>query len=139
MKVPARLSELSPAQRRCSLRWICQIWLLFPLALWLYGAPTRAQDAVILVGSGSTVPAPLYKRWTQEYSKRNSNFRMRYLPVVTSEGIKQISHGAGDFGAGEAPLTEKERKEGGLIEMPVVLIGIVPVYNLPGVHQELHL
>jgi len=139
MKVPARLSELSPAQRRCSLRWICQIWLLFPLALWLYGASARAQDAVILVGSGSTVPAPLYNRWTQEYSKRNSNFRMRYLPVGTSEGIKQISHGAGDFGAGEAPLTEKERKEGSLIELPVVLIGIVPIYNLPDIHQELHL
>ncbi len=64
---------------------------------------------------------------------------MRYLPVGTSEGIKQISHGAGDFAAGEAQLTEKERKEGDLIELPVVLIGIVPIYNLPDVHQELRL
>ena len=62
---------------------------------------------------------------------------MRYLPVGTSEGIKQISHGAGDFGAGEAQLTEKERKEGGLIELPVVLIGIVPIYNLPDFHKDL--
>ena len=41
--------------------------------------------------------------------------------------------------AGEAQLTEKERKEGSLIELPVVLIGIVPIYNLPDVHQELRL
>jgi phosphate transport system substrate-binding protein len=98
-----------------------------------------AQNAVVLVGSGSSVPAPLYSRWTQEYGKRNANLQMRYLPVGTSEGIKQISHNAGDFGAGEAQLTEKERKEGNLIELPLVLIGIVPIYNLPDVHQELRL
>ncbi len=60
---------------------------------------------------------------------------MRYLPVGTSEGIKQISHGAGDFAAGEAQLTEGERKDG-LVELPLVLIAIVPIYNLPEVHQE---
>jgi phosphate transport system substrate-binding protein len=102
------------------------------------GAPAQAQNAVVLVGSGSTVPASLYTRWTQEFGKHNSHIQMRYLPVGTSEGIKQILHGVGDFGAGEAQLTESERKDG-LIEIPVVLIGIVPIYNLPGVHQELRL
>jgi phosphate transport system substrate-binding protein len=65
--------------------------------------------------------------------------QMRYLPVGASEGIKQISHGVGDFAAGEAQLTEKDRKEGSLIELPVVLIAIVPIYNLPEIHQELRL
>jgi len=109
------------------------------LVLGLCGALAKAQTAVVLVGSGSTVPAPLYNRWAQEYDKRNPNLQMRYLPSGTSEGIKQISHGAGDFGAGEVQLTEKERKESGLIELPVVLIGIVPIYNLPDVHHELRL
>ncbi|MGD1023224.1 MAG: phosphate ABC transporter substrate-binding protein PstS [Candidatus Sulfotelmatobacter sp.] len=103
------------------------------------GAPALAQNAIVLVGSGSSVPAPIYNRWTQEYGKQNRNIQMRYLAVGTSEGIKQISHGAGDFSAGEAQLTDKERKEGGLIELPVVLIAIVPIYNLPDVHQELRL
>jgi ABC-type phosphate transport system substrate-binding protein len=31
------------------------------------------------------------------------------------------------------------RKEGGLIELPAVLIGIVPIYNLPEVHQEIRI
>jgi phosphate transport system substrate-binding protein len=100
---------------------------------------SHAQNAVVLVGSGSSVPAPLYSRWTQEYGKRSSSIQMRYLPVGTSEGIKQISHSAGDFAAGEAQLTAAERKEGGLIELPVVLIGIVPIYNLPEVHDGLKL
>ncbi|MGA9544895.1 MAG: phosphate ABC transporter substrate-binding protein PstS [Candidatus Sulfotelmatobacter sp.] len=110
--------------------------LLFLLALAPCGLPAEAQT-VVVVGSGSSVPAPLYSRWTQEYSKRNPDLQMRYLPVGTSEGITQISHGASDFGAGEAQLSEKERKDGGLIELPVVLIGIVPIYNLPEVRAEL--
>jgi len=97
-------------------------FLVCVLSLFILGWQGRyaiAQNAVVLVGSGSSVPAPLYNRWTLEYGKRSSAIQMRYLPVGTSEGIKQISHSAGDFGAGESQLTEKERKEGNLIELPV--------------------
>jgi phosphate transport system substrate-binding protein len=139
MKFPANALAPSAGRRRLDCWSLSNTWILLLLALVLHGTPAKAQTAVVLVGSGSSVPAPLYGRWSQEYNKRNPNLQMRYLPAGTSEGIKQISHGAGDFGAGEAPLTDKEREEGGLIEMPVVLIGIVPVYNLPGVHQELRL
>jgi len=115
------------------------LYLISLLVLGMHGNVANAQNAVVLVGSGSSVPAPLYTRWAQEYDKRSPNLQMRYLPVGTSEGIKQISHGAGDFAAGEAQLTEKERKEGNLIELPAVLIGIVPIYNVPDIHRELRL
>ncbi|MFZ0300841.1 MAG: phosphate ABC transporter substrate-binding protein PstS [Candidatus Sulfotelmatobacter sp.] len=136
MKETARSSALSLAHLRSTLLFFSQVGLLFLLALAPYSLPAEAQS-VVVVGSGSSVPAPLYSRWTQEYSKRNPNLQMRYLPVGTNEGITQISRGASDFGAGEAQLTEKERKDGGLIELPVVLIGIVPIYNLPEVRTEL--
>jgi phosphate transport system substrate-binding protein len=113
--------------------------LLSSLVVALLFSAAQAQQVLVLVGSGSTVPAPLYNRWGQEFGRRNSKIQMRYLPVGTEEGIKQISHGSGDFGAGETPLTETQRKEDGLVELPVVLISIVPVYNLPDVHQELRL
>ena len=103
------------------------------------GGLSNAQSTLVLVGSGSSVPAPLFSRWTQEYGKRKPNIQMRYLTLGTSEGIKQISHGAGDFAAGEAQLTEQERRVGSLIEMPVMLIAIVPVYNLPDVVPDLRL
>ena len=135
MKEAAKLTMSKPGWSAFSF-WI---WLLSLLTLGLHAVPAIAQNAMVLVGSGSSVPAPLYNRWAQEYGKRNGNLQMRYLTVGTSEGIKQISHGAGDFGAGEAQLTEKERKENGLMELPVVLIGIVPIYNLPDVQQELRL
>ncbi|HWO36081.1 MAG TPA: phosphate ABC transporter substrate-binding protein PstS [Candidatus Acidoferrum sp.] len=140
MKVPVRFSSVIAQLplRHCLFPNI-YIYLFFVCTLCLYGIPAVAQNATVLVGSGSSVPAPLLSRWTQEYGKRNPNIQMRYLPVGTSEGIKQISHGAGDFSAGESQLTEKERKENNLIELPMVLIGIVPIYNLPEIHQELHL
>jgi phosphate transport system substrate-binding protein len=123
-----------------SLLRICLLFLLTPA---LGSAPAHARTTVILVGSGSTVPAPLYSRWAQEYGKRNHNTQMQYLPVGTSEGIKQIARGVGDFSAGEAQLRDKERKkerkEDSLIELPIVLIAITPIYNLPEIHQELRL
>ncbi len=137
MKTSATLSK-TIVRRLCSnVSFYLCLWSL--LIVGLHGTFAHGQNAVILVGSGSSVPAPLYNRWTQEYGKRSSTIQMRYLPVGTSEGIRQISHSAGDFGAGEAQLTEKERKEGSLIELPVVLIAIVPIYNLPDIHQELRL
>jgi len=118
-------------------------WSLFVLSVYsilcLCNATARAQNATVLVGSGSSVPAPLYNRWAQEFAKRNQNIQMKYLPIGTSEGIKQISHSAGDFGAGEVLLTSAERAEGDLIALPAVLIGITPIYNLPEVHQGLKL
>jgi phosphate transport system substrate-binding protein len=116
-----------------------QWMLLLSLALTLLISPAYAQQVLVLVGSGSTVPSPLYNRWGQEYGKRNPKVQMRYVPVGTEEGIKQMSHESGDFGAGEAPLTEKQRKEDGLMELPAVLIGIVPVYNLPEGNRGLRL
>lgn len=128
--------------RHSSPRSVCRFLLLLlviPSLLGFFGIPAASQEAVVLVGSGSSVPGPLYNRWAQEYGKRSPRIQVRYLPVGTSEGIKQISHGTGDFSAGEALLTAKERKEGNLIEVPAVLIAIVPIYNLPEIHQEIRL
>ena len=121
--------------RSRSSAWLVILALL--LVVGLYRPAVSAQEAVVLVGSGSSVPAPLYTKWAEEYNKRNSAMQMRYLPIGTSEGIKQISHGSGDFGAGEIPLSAKERAEGNLTELPAIIIGIVPIYNLPGIHEDL--
>ena len=98
-------------------------------------ASLSAQETVTLVGSGSSVPAPLYTQWTEAYNRRNSSYRMRYLPIGTSEGIGNAARGSGDFAAGEAQLSAKDK--GSLMEMPSVVIAIAPVYNLPGVQKEL--
>ncbi len=108
------------------------------LALLLWSVLLASNStAQVLVGSGSTVPAPFYRALAAEYNKRSITMQLQYLPMGTSEGIRQISRGIGDFGAGEVPLTQSERDEGDLLELPVALIGIVPIYSLPGVTQDL--
>jgi phosphate transport system substrate-binding protein len=140
MKVRRRYSASSVESGACRGHLVPYIWFLLILNIFSFRVPpARAQGAIVLVGAGSSVPAPIYNRWAQEYAKHNQNIQLRYVSIGTSEGIKQISHGAGDFSAGEVRLTDKERKDGGLIELPVVLIGIAPIYNLPDVHKELRL
>jgi phosphate transport system substrate-binding protein len=104
--------------------------------------PAHGQASISLVGAGSTVPLPLYNEWSQQYNKVHGSAEMRYQPLGTTEGIKLVSGsrddlGKSDFGAGEVLLTDAERGHGKLVELPVVMIGIVPAYNLPGVRQEL--
>jgi phosphate transport system substrate-binding protein len=62
---------------------------------------------------------------------------MEYLVLGTSESILAISKGSGDFGGGDTPLTSQQRETGNLVELPIMLIGLVPIYNVPGVHEEL--
>jgi phosphate transport system substrate-binding protein len=101
-------------------------------------APLVAQDTISLAGSGSNVPSPLYAAWTEKYEKTKQNVRVRYLPLGTSESIKEISQGVGDFGGGEVPLSDAQMHKGKhpLLQFPTVLVAIVPIYKLPG-EQEL--
>src|SRR5579863_3095827 len=136
MKAPARFSEPNTLRGHFHASSLWLVGLVWILAVALPGTPAHAQtNTVVLVGTGSSVPAPLYNRLAQEYAKRGINAQMKYLAIGTSEGIKQISHGSGDFGAGEVRLSAEQRAESGLIELPAVLIAIVPVYNLPDVRE----
>ena len=92
-------------------------------------------QGVVLVGAGSSVPLPLYRKWADLYNENNKTVQLQYLPLGTIEGITQITHGTSDFGAGEVPLTVEQRRLGNLTELPVVLIGIVPIYNLPNIQN----
>jgi phosphate transport system substrate-binding protein len=138
-KLSAAFPVRQSAHQRSRFELFSHLWLLALVIFALFSSAILAQNTVVLVGIGSSVPAPLYSRWTQEYGKLNAGVQIRYVPTGTSEGIKSISQAASDFGAGEAQLTDKERKDGGLIQLPIVLIGIVPIYNLPDVHQDLRL
>jgi phosphate transport system substrate-binding protein len=109
--------------------------LLFSACLWQ--TPGLTQDAITLVGSGGSSPLPVFRAWRSEYNKRQSKVQMDYVVLGTSESIAQISRGIGDFGAGDTPLAPEQRAAGNLVEVPIMIIGLVPIYNLPGVHQEM--
>jgi phosphate transport system substrate-binding protein len=99
-------------------------------------APLAAQE-ISLAGSGSNVPSPLYAAWTGQYEKLHQNVRVTYLQLGTSESIKEIGQGVGDFGGGEIPLNDSQMQKGKhpLVQFPTVLVAIVPIYKLPGEHE----
>ena len=115
-----------------ALRWL----LCFVISAGVLQSFSFAQQSLVLVGSGSSVPAPLYTKWAEQYNRRDPKIQVRYVALGTSEGLAQISHGSGDFAAGEVPLTDAERSRDKLTVLPSVLIAIVPIYNLPGVQGE---
>jgi phosphate transport system substrate-binding protein len=105
--------------------------------LCLLVSPAGAQEKISLVGSGSNVPSSLYGAWAEQFNGKNPAVQVRYLSMSTMDGIQNVSKGTGDFAAGEIPLSE-EQMHGGkvtLIQIPSVLVGIVPIYNLPGQPQ----
>lgn len=112
-------------------------WVAFLLLLYVSPLFAADQTTITLVGGGSTVPLPLYKKWKEAYNKRHEAFQMDYVPFGSSEGIEQVSKGKSDFGAGEVLLSPEQRAAGGLVELPVAIIGIVPAYNLPGISEGL--
>jgi phosphate transport system substrate-binding protein len=104
------------------------------VCLFLLFSPAGAQDKIALVGSGSNVPSPLYAVWSDAFNKSNAAVSVRYVSMSTVQGIELVSKGTGDFAAGEIPLSD-EQMHGGkaqLIQIPSVIVGLVPVYNLPG-------
>ena len=116
----------------CSARLLLA-WLVFCLCPW----PASAQQRLVLVGSGSTVPSPLYSSWADAYNAHSRKTQMRYLPMGTSEGLKQLEHAVTDFGAGEALPSAAEMETMRLVLLPTVLVGIVPIHNVPGVSKRL--
>src|SRR5258708_22511783 len=118
-----------PRVNRDCLRWLKRVAVIFVVGVC---CALAADQDIILVGSGSSVPLPLYGKWGHLYNQKKKAIHFQSLPQGTSEGINQVTRGVSDFGAGETPLTAEERRQANLTELPVVLIGIVPIYNLPG-------
>jgi phosphate transport system substrate-binding protein len=118
------------------------ILIALALALGLFlSAASNAQSAITLVATGSSMPEPLYLAWADAYHETHPDVQIRYLAVGTAESAHRILLRTGDFGGGDAPIPEKELKSATVpvLELPSVLIGIVAVYNLPALKEDLRL
>jgi phosphate transport system substrate-binding protein len=104
----------------------------------LAGATLAAQSMQIN-GAGATFPAPIYAKWFSEYNKLHSDIRINYQPLGSGAGIKQVTDRTVFFGATDGPMTPEQLQAapGRLVHLPTVLGAVVPVYNIPGLSQEL--
>jgi phosphate transport system substrate-binding protein len=110
------------------------------LSLLSCSLPANCQNVIALVGSGSNLPTPLYSQWVEEYNKLNPKVQVRYLSTGTVKGIDDITRGVGDFAAGEVPMSDEQMKgtTTPILQIPTVLVAIVPIYHVPGVKGSLH-
>jgi len=102
---------------------------LLAAALSVGNLAARAAD---ISGAGATFPFPVYAKWADSY-KKETDTSVNYQSIGSGGGIKQIKAGTVTFGASDAPLTEKDLNESGLVQWPMVMGAIVPVVNLAGV------
>jgi phosphate transport system substrate-binding protein len=102
------------------------------------GAP--AGGSVQINGAGATFPYPIYSKWFAEYNRLHPNVRINYQSLGSGAGIRQLTSRTVFFGATDQPMTEAHMQAapGAVLHVPTVLGAVVPVYNLPGVSQELN-
>jgi phosphate transport system substrate-binding protein len=102
------------------------------------GATLAAQN-IQIHGAGATFPAPIYTKWFAEYNKLHPDVRINYQPLGSGAGIRQVTERTVFFGASDGPMTQEQllAAPGKILHLPTVLGAVVPVYNIPGVSQEL--
>src|SRR5207248_3870967 len=107
-------------------------------AMALAGATLIAQT-IRITGGGATFPYPIYSKWFAEYNKLHPNVEINYQSQGSGFGIQQITKRTVFFGATDGPMTQDQllAAPGKILHLPTVLGADVPVYNLPGVSQEL--
>ena len=99
----------------------------------LYAAPSVGGAEVEKIsGAGATFPMPIYAKWAARYFKVKG-LKLAYQGIGSGGGIAQIRAKTVDFGASDRPLTAEDLNKDGLIQFPMVIGGVVPVYSIEGV------
>lgn len=83
-------------------------------------------------GAGATFPYPIYAKWAEAY-KQQTNVGLNYQSIGSGGGIKQIKAETVTFGASDKPLEPADLKEAALVQFPMIIGGVVPVINVPGI------
>jgi phosphate transport system substrate-binding protein len=97
-----------------------------------------------LNGAGATFPYVIYSKWFDVYHK-NTGIEFNYQAIGSGGGIRQVIEGTVDFGASDAPMTDKQmdqvkKKQGTeILHIPTVMGAVVVTYNLPKVGKGLKL
>jgi len=102
----------------------------FIAALAMIAMGTAAQAADI-TGAGATFPFPIFSKWAEDY-KKSTNIGLNYQSIGSSGGVRQIRAKTVTFGATDAPLSGADLDRDGMVQFPVILGGVVPIFNLEG-------
>lgn len=112
---------------------------LIPTLLLLAVAALPAFSQTKINAAGATFPYPIYSKWFSEYHAEHPDVEINYQSIGSGGGIQQVTVGTVDFGASDGPMTDEQlsKVKQKLYHIPTVLGADVPIYNVPGVNQEL--
>ncbi len=102
---------------------------------------TPAAATITLTGAGSTFVNPAMSKWAYSYHEKNPNISINYQSVGSGAGISQYKDGTVDFGATDAPLSDKDAATmpTPTLNVPIISGAVVLAYNIPGVTGDLKL
>jgi len=92
-----------------------------------------------LIGAGATFPLPLYQRWFAAFAEKQPPFRVDYQAIGSEAGVDLLSARQVDFAASDAPLADAKLAAMPMkvFHIPTVVGGVVPIYHIEGVVQDL--
>ncbi|RZI40452.1 phosphate ABC transporter substrate-binding protein PstS [Herbaspirillum sp. HC18] len=96
---------------------------------------TLSAYAAEITGAGSTFVYPILSKWSADYSTKTGT-KVNYQSIGSGGGIAQIKAATVDFGASDMPMKPEDLDKAGLKQFPVVIGGVVPVVNLPGIESN---
>jgi phosphate transport system substrate-binding protein len=97
-------------------------------------------SAQSITAGGATFPYPIYNKWFTEYAKAHPGVQINYQSQGSGFGVQHTSDGTVDFGASDMPVSDAVIAGAKIkfTNIPTVLGAVVPIYNVPGVSQELN-
>ncbi len=101
--------------------------------------PNGAATQIRLHGAGSTFAAPLYQEWFESFQQQHPGIRISYDAVGSGLGMQLLSENKVDFAASDVPQPDQgpSQSGAGFRRIASVLGGVVPIYNLKGLTQNL--
>jgi len=104
-------------------------------------SPSQNQSVVetSLHGAGSTFAAPLYQKWFESFEQQHPDVRITYDAVGSGLGTQLLLEDKVDFAATDVPTPDRDPSQSaaGFQRIASVLGGVVPIYNLKSLAQDL--
>ena len=107
-------------------------WLAVTMMGFMALAGVGLAAEVTINGAGATFPYPIYSQWAYKYNSL-TGVKVNYQSIGSGGGIAQIKAKTVDFGASDEPLKVEDLNQNGLVQFPMVIGGVVPVVNVPGI------
>src|SRR5438309_1709577 len=95
------------------------------------GSQGTSSSGSQITGAGSTFVYPVLSAWASDY-KKQGGANINYQSIGSGGGVAQVKAGTVDFGATDQPLASDDVAKSKLAQFPIVIGGIVPVVNVPG-------